>query len=51
LWFGPFLLLISGIVLLGLKLRSRVPPEALPEDEMQRAAALLRSTTDIKETK
>ena len=51
LWFGPFLLLIGGIILLGLKLKNRPQPEVLPEADMQRAAELLRDTTDIKETK
>jgi cytochrome c-type biogenesis protein CcmH len=51
LWFGPFLLLIGGIVFLGLKLSRRKQPEALPESEMQRGAELLRTTTDMKETK
>jgi cytochrome c-type biogenesis protein CcmH len=51
LWFGPFLLLIGGIVFLGLKLSRRTQPEALSEPEMQRAAELLRATTDMKETK
>lgn len=51
LWFGPFLLLIGGIVLLGLKLKRRKQPEDLPEAEMQRAAELLRATTYTKDTK
>lgn len=51
LWFGPFMLLIGGIVFLGLKLRRRdVPTDTLPQAEMQRAAALLSETPD-KETK
>lgn len=51
LWFGPFMLLIGGIVFLGLKLRRRdVSADALPQAEMQRAAALLSETPD-KETK
>lgn len=51
LWFGPFLLLIGSIAFLGLKLGRRRQPEALPESEMQRAAELLRATTDVKEIK
>lgn len=52
LWFGPFLLLIGGIVVLGLKLhRGRPPVDALPEAEMQRAAELLRAPIDMKEKK
>jgi cytochrome c-type biogenesis protein CcmH len=49
LWFGPFLLLIGGLVVLGLKLaRRRTPPETLPDSDLQRAAALLGNTTDTK---
>ena len=52
LWFGPFVLLIGGIVFLGLKLsRRRTQPDALPESEMQRAAELLRASPDVKEKK
>ena len=52
LWFGPFLLLIGGIVLLGLKLlRGRPPVDDLPQADMQRAADLLRATPDAKEQK
>ena len=52
LWFGPFLLAIGGIGFLGLKLRRGRPQvDPLPEAEMQRAAELLRTTTDMKETK
>lgn len=52
LWFGPFLLLIGGIVFLGLKLRRGRPPvEDLPPADMQRAAELLRATPDAKEQK
>lgn len=52
LWFGPFLLLLGGIVFLGMKLlRGRPPVDALPEDEMQRAAQLLRTTPIPKETR
>ena len=52
LWFGPFLLAIGGIGFLGLKLRrGRPQADPLPEAEMRRAAVLLRTTTDMKETK
>lgn len=52
LWFGPFLLLIGGIVFLGLKLlRGRPPVDDLPPADMQRAAELLRATPDVKEQK
>ena len=51
LWFGPFLLLIGGIIFLGLKLRrGRPQDDALPEAEMERAKELLRATPDVKET-
>lgn len=52
LWGGPFLLLIGGMIFLGLKLRRGRPPvDALPDADMQRAAQLLRATSDVKETK
>lgn len=52
LWFGPFLLLIGGIIFLGMKLRRGRPNvDALPEAEMQRAAAMLGATVDKKELK
>jgi cytochrome c-type biogenesis protein CcmH len=52
LWFGPFLLLIGGIVFLGMKLRRGRPNvDALSEAEMQRAAAMLGATVDKKELK
>lgn len=51
LWFGPFLLLLGGIIFLGLKLRrGRLQVDALPQAQMQRAAELLRATPDVKET-
>ena len=51
LWFGPFLLLFGGLVVLGLKLaRRRTPPETLPASDLQRVSALLGATTDTKET-
>ena len=52
LWLGPFVLLIIGIGFLGLKLRRGRPPVAdLPQADMQRAAELLRQTSDVKEKK
>lgn len=52
LWFGPFLLLIGGVLFLGMKLRrGRAPVQALPEAEMQRAAAMLGATVEKKEIK
>jgi len=52
LWFGPFLLLIGGLVFLGLKLKQRardMPAAELSEDEMRRVTPLLGSTTESKE--
>lgn len=49
LWFGPFLLLTGGIAVLGLKLKKRNLPEALPESELQRAADLLHTPTEAKD--
>lgn len=52
LWFGPFLLLIGGVIFLGMKLRRGRPNvEALPEAEMQRAAAMLGASVEKKELK
>jgi cytochrome c-type biogenesis protein CcmH len=51
LWFGPFLLLILGIGFLTIKLRGRSASETLSEADTQRAAELLRSPTNTKETK
>jgi cytochrome c-type biogenesis protein CcmH len=51
LWFGPFVLLFAGIGFLLLKLRRRrIPDPAMSAADMQRAATLLGSTTDTKET-
>lgn len=41
LWFGPFLLLTVGVVVLGMRLARRRPAEALTDSERQRAAQLL----------
>ena len=47
LWFGPFILLLGGVFFLVLRLlRGRAPVEALPDADMQRAAEMLRETTD-----
>jgi len=51
LWFGPFVLLFGGIGFLILKLRRRrIQDSALSAAEMQRAATLLGSNTDTKES-
>jgi cytochrome c-type biogenesis protein CcmH len=50
LWFGPFLLLIGGIAVLMLKLKRRsVPTDNMPEEELQRAASLLKGTNESKD--
>ena len=50
LWFGPFLLLIGGIIFLGIKLSGKTrQAEILPESDLQRASALLNSTTGSKD--
>jgi cytochrome c-type biogenesis protein CcmH len=54
LWFGPFLLLLGGLVFLGLNLKRRardMPAVALSEEEMLRVAALLGSNINMKETR
>jgi cytochrome c-type biogenesis protein CcmH len=52
LWCGPFLLMIGGVAFLVRNLRRRRPQvDALPPAETERAANLLRATTDTKETK
>lgn len=49
LWFGPFLLLVGGIAVLVMKLKRRRPAEeALPDADLQRAAALLDGATETK---
>lgn len=50
LWFGPFLLLVGGVAVLVIKLKRRQPADkALPESDMQRAAALLTGASETKE--
>lgn len=51
LWFGPFLLLLAGLVVLGLRLR-RAPVQAiaLSPDDQARVARLLADANDRKET-
>ena len=51
LWFGPFLLLIGGVGLLGFKLRKGTGAgvDSLPEAEMKRAAELLGASPITKE--
>lgn len=50
LWFGPFLLLAVGIGVLAAKLmKRRGAAEDVPEEDLQRAAALLDAAHDTKE--
>lgn len=50
LWFGPFLLLAGGIAVLVLKLKRRRPADkAMPDADLQRAAALLNGASETKE--
>jgi cytochrome c-type biogenesis protein CcmH len=52
LWFGPFVLLAAGLMVLGLKLKRRAqsePTAALSDTERRRAAALLGTLTESKE--
>lgn len=50
LWFGPFLLLVGGIAVLVMKVKRRRPADsALPEADLQRAAALLNGAPETKE--
>jgi cytochrome c-type biogenesis protein CcmH len=48
LWFGPFLLLVLGIVVLLRNLAKRSSTADLSEAEQQRAAALLDASADQK---
>lgn len=51
LWFGPFLLLGAGIAVLLMKLaKRRESSEAVPEEELRRAAALLGADNQTKES-
>ncbi len=53
LWFGPFLFLAGGLIVLVLKLNRRAhskPTDALSEPERRRVATLLGTGTDSKET-
>ena len=53
LWFGPFLLLAGGLIVLGRKLKRRAhsePAAALSETEKRRVDMLLGTTTESKET-
>ncbi len=50
LWFGPFLLLAGGIgVLLAKLAKRRGAAEDVPEEDLQRAAALLDAAHETKE--
>lgn len=52
LWFGPFLLLAGGLIVLGRNLKMRAhtePTAALSETETRRVATLLATITESKE--
>ena len=52
LWFGPFVFLAGGLVVLGLKLTRRAhrePTAALSDTERRRAATLLGTMNESKE--
>ncbi|WP_348983154.1 cytochrome c-type biogenesis protein [Herbaspirillum sp. ST 5-3] len=50
LWFGPFLLLIGGIAVLVVKVKRRdAPTDNVPEEEMKRAASLLKDANTPKD--
>ena len=52
LWFGPFVFLAGGLIVLGLKLKRRAhsePTVALSETERRRVATLLGTITESKE--
>lgn len=50
LWFGPFLLLAVGIGVLAAKLmKRRGAADDVPEEDLQRAAALLDAALETKE--
>lgn len=49
LWFGPFLLLLGGLAVLTWRLRSAPSTEeAVSENDLQRAAELLRASPENK---
>jgi cytochrome c-type biogenesis protein CcmH len=51
LWIGPFLILFCGIAVLARMIANRrVAVEAMPEQDMQHAAALLAEVPEKKET-
>ncbi|HJV88634.1 MAG TPA: cytochrome c-type biogenesis protein [Noviherbaspirillum sp.] len=50
LWFGPFLLLVVGIGVLMAKLKRRnATPDNVPEEDLKRAASLLKDTNNSKD--
>jgi cytochrome c-type biogenesis protein CcmH len=52
LWFGPFVLLIGGILILVRKLsRRQVAQAEMPDTELKRAASLLEGANDTKKDK
>jgi cytochrome c-type biogenesis protein CcmH len=50
LWFGPFVLLVGGIIVLVRKLSRRQVAQAdLPDTDLKRAASLLEGTNETKD--
>ncbi|HJV83434.1 MAG TPA: cytochrome c-type biogenesis protein [Noviherbaspirillum sp.] len=50
LWFGPFLLLVGGIAVLVVKVKGRgAPTDNVPEEELKRAASLLKDANTPKD--
>jgi cytochrome c-type biogenesis protein CcmH len=49
LWFGPFLLLLTGLLFLAIKLRNPRQASVLAEEELQRGASLLSPTQEQKD--
>jgi cytochrome c-type biogenesis protein CcmH len=50
LWFGPFILLIGGILILVRKVsRRQVAQNNVPDTELKRAASLLEGTNETKD--
>ena len=51
LWFGPFLLLVLGLIFLGWKIKSRgaaIDGQTVSEADLQRAAELLSNKKDMQ---
>ncbi len=49
LWFGPFIMLLGGLIFLVVRLRDTPLPEELTESELKRSAELLGNESTGKE--